>query len=288
MRVMQNYERATRTPYGLELSDSCPTCKYRRERFFCQLSRPELKDFDAVKIMSAHPPGAILFLEQQKSRGIYVLCEGRVKLSFTSSEGKVLVLHIARPGEVLGLSSVMSGNPYEVTAQTLRPCQVAFVPSQDFKKFLREHPAVFQGVASQLGRQYQVACEQLCAVGLGATVFERMARFLLNWSVEGEAPGNGTPFTLPLSHEEVAEHIGSSRESVSRTLSEFRSRGLIECDGPTFVIADRAALAESRVRSASLQEVKPCPLHSTPFRRGRSREIRHSMWKQVANGRKSA
>lgn len=288
MRVTQNYERAARTPYGLELSDRCPTCNYRSERFFCQFSRSELEDFDAVKIVSAHPPGAILFLEQQQSRGIYMLCEGRVKLSFTSSEGKVLVLNIARPGEVLGLSSAMSGNPYEVTAQTLRPCQVAFVSSNDFKIFLRKHPAVFQGVASQLGQQYQAACEQLCAVGLGASVFERMAKFLLNWSVEGEAPENGTPFKLPLSHEEVAEHIGSTRESVTRTLSEFRSRGLIKSDGPTFVIADRAALAESGVGSAGPQEVKPCVLHSTPFRRGRSQEIRNSMWKRIANRRKSA
>ena len=105
-------------PYGFELSESCRSCKFRRNGFFCQLSPDELKDFDAIKHVSAYPADAILFMEQQKSQGIYLLCEGQVKLSFTSSEGKTLALRIAKPGEVLGLLSALSGNPYEVTAET--------------------------------------------------------------------------------------------------------------------------------------------------------------------------
>ena len=276
------------SPYGFELSESCRSCKFRRNGFFCQLSPDELKDFDAIKFVSAYPADAILFLEQQKSRGIYLLCEGQVKLSFSSSEGKTLVLRIAKPGEILGLLSALSGNPYEVTAETLRPCQVAFVSSNDFQKFLRKHPAVFQRVASHLGWEYKAACEQLCAVGLGASVFERVAKFLLNWSAEGGAPGNGTQFTLPLTHEEIAEHIGTTRESVTRTLGEFRSRGLIESHGSTFVIADRAALQEFRARPASPQKAGPRLLRLTPIRRGYSPGIRHSLWKHVPRGRKSA
>jgi CRP/FNR family transcriptional regulator len=140
-----------RGPYGLELSETCRSCKFRRNRFFCQLSADELKDFDAIKHVSAYPAGAILFVEQQRSRGIYLLCEGQVKLSFSSSGGKTLVLRIAKPGEVLGLLSALSDNPYEVTAETLRPCQTAFVYSNDFQKFLRKHPIVFQRVAIHLG-----------------------------------------------------------------------------------------------------------------------------------------
>jgi CRP-like cAMP-binding protein len=125
-----------RGPYGFELSESCRDRKFRRNGFFCQLSADELKDFDAVKHVSAYPAGAILFVEQQRSRGIYLLCEGQVKLSFSSSGGRTLVLRI---GEVLGLLSALSDNPYEVTAETLRPCQTAFVYSNDFQKFLRKH-----------------------------------------------------------------------------------------------------------------------------------------------------
>ena len=275
------------SPYGFELSENCQSCKFRRNGFFCQMSPSELKDFDAIKHVSAYPADAILFMEQQRSRGIYLLCEGQAKLSFTSSGGKTLVLRIAKPGEVLGLLSALSGNPYEVTAATLRLCQVAFVSSNDFQKFLRKRPAVFECVAKHLGWEYKAACEQLYAVGLGASVYERVAKFLLNWSTEEGAPGNGNRFTLPLSHEEIAEHIGTTRESVTRALGEFRSRDLIESDSSTFAIANRAALREFHIRPARPLEVDPCLLRLIPIRRGRSPEIRHSLWKRVASGRKS-
>jgi CRP/FNR family transcriptional regulator len=275
-------------PYGIELSETRRSWKFRQNGFFCQLSANELKDLDAIKHVSARPADAFLFLEQQRSRGIYLVCEGQVKLSFTSSGGKTLVLRIAKPGEVLGLLSALSGNPYEVTAVTLRPCQVAFVSSYDLQKFLRKHPALFERVASHLGWEYKAACEQLYAVGLGASVNERVAKFLLNWSAKGRSPGNGTRFTVPLSHEEIAEHIGTTRESVTRTLSDFRSRGLIESHGSTFVIADRVALQEFRLPLASPRKIGRCLPRLIPIRQSDSPGLRQSLWNRVPGGRKRA
>ena len=270
---------------GEMVHGSSTACELRGNGFFCQLSPAELKEFDAVKLIFAYPSDTSLFVEQQRSRGIYLLCEGQVKLSFTSYGGKTLVLRIAKPGEVLGLLSALSGSPYEVTAETLRPCQVAFVSSNDFQQLLRKHPVFFQRVAIHLAWQYKAACEQLYAVGLGASVFERVAKFLLNWSVEGGAPRNGTWFMLPLTHEEIAEHTGITRESVTRALSEFRSRGLIETHGSTVMIADRAALQEFRVRPATPQKVGPRLLRLTTNRQGRSPAVGHSWLQPVARGR---
>ena len=276
-----------RSPYGFELTESCSTCKFRGSGFFCQLSPAELKCFDAVKFVTAYPADAILFAEQQRTRGIYLLCEGQVKLSFSSSEGKTLVLRIAKPGEVLGLLSTLSGNPYEVTAAALRPCQVAFVSSTDFQKILRKHPALFQHVANQLGLQYRTACEQLCTVGLGVSIVERVAKFLLNWSVDRGASRNGIQFTLPLSHEEIAEHIGTTRESVSRAMGEFRSQGLVEGTRTALLIPNRLALREIRARPASPQKRGPRLVRLTPLRPP-TPGIRHSLSKQAAGRRKSA
>jgi len=275
-------------PDGMELSESRRSWNFRRSGFFCQLSADEFKDLDAIKHVSACPADAFLFFEQQRSRGIYLLCEGQVKLSFSSSGGKTLVLRIAKPGEVLGLLSALSGNPYEVTAVTLRPCQVAFVASTDFQRFLLKHAAVFERVANHIGWEYKAACEQLFAIGLGASVNERVAKFLLNWSAEGGSPGNGARFTIPLSHEEIAEHVGTTRESVTRTLSEFRGRGLIESHGSTFVIADRVALQEVRVPLASPQKVGPRLPRLIPIRRSDSPGPRQSLWNHVRGGRKRA
>jgi len=277
-----------RGPYGFELSDSCRSCAYRQGGFFCQLSPDELMDFDTISHVSAYPAGAILFLEHQRSPGIFLLCQGRIKLSISSSQGKTLVLRIAKPGEVLGLLSAVSGRPYEVTAETLRPCQVAFIASKDFQQFLYKHPAVFEHVAFHLGWEYKAACGSLRAVGLGASTFERTAGFLLNWSLEEGASRNGDRFKLALSHEKIAEHIGIARESVTRALHELRNRGLIETDGSTFVIADRAALQEFHARPATLQKAGPRLQILPPIRREGTRRIRHAPWKKAASLKKRA
>jgi len=229
-------------PYGFALNENCQTCKLRRNGFFCQLPPAALKDLDAVKFNSAYPQGAVLFMEKQAPRGIYVLCEGELKLSVSSSEGKTLILRIAKAGEVLGLMSALSNDPHEVTAEALRPCQVAFVRRDAFLRFLVQHPEAYPIVARQLGSQYQTACEQLRTVGLSASAPEKLAKLLLEFAAGGKETKEGTRINLPLTHEEIAEFIGTTRETVTRTLSEFKSRNLIVLQGSSLLIHNRADL----------------------------------------------
>ena len=231
-------------PYGFDLNEHCQTCNLRGNGFFCQLPPAALKDLDAMKFISAYPQDAVLFMERQTPRGIYVLCEGEVKLSISSSEGKKLILRIAKAGEVLGLLSALSSTPHELTAETLRPCQVAFVPREAFLRFISKHPEAYPTVASQLGAQYQVACEQLRNLGLTASAPEKLAKLLLDFAVTGQQTKTGTRVKLPLTHEEIAEFIGTTRETVTRTLSEFKSQHLVELHGSTLVIENREALEE--------------------------------------------
>jgi CRP/FNR family transcriptional regulator, cyclic AMP receptor protein len=231
-------------PYGFELNDNCQNCKIRGNGFFCQLSPAALKDLDAIKFTSAYPAGAVLFIEKQTARGVYILCEGQVKLSISSSEGKKLILRMTKPGEVLGLVSALSGTPHEVTAETLRPCQVAFIPRDAFLRFLSKHPEAYPFVAGQVGSHYQVACEQLRNLGLSASAPEKLAKLLLDFAVTGQQTKDGTHVKLPLTHEEIAEFIGTTRETVTRTLSDFKSQHLAELRGSTLVIEDREALEE--------------------------------------------
>src|ERR1700740_1413177 len=148
-------------PYGLELSEGCKTCKLRGAASFCYLPPTAMKDFDAIKSTATYPKGAILFIEKQDARGVLVLCQGEVKLSISSSDGKTLVVRIAKAGEVLGLVSAMSGSPYEVTAETLYPCQLAFVRREDFLRFIAKYPEATGSVAKQLTVHYRAAFEQL-------------------------------------------------------------------------------------------------------------------------------
>ncbi len=229
-------------PYGLELNDGCKNCKSKGEGFFCQMSASSTKDFDAIKSTATYPKGALLFVENQNARGIYVLCEGEVKLSISSPEGKTMIMRIARAGELLGLMANMAGQPYEVTAETIHPCQVAFVRREDFLRFLAAHPETSASVLKQMSNQYRGACEQLRTVGLSASAQEKLARLLLTWSEGIQQTKEGTRITLPLTHEEIAEFIGTTRETVTRTLSDFKVRHLVSIKGSTMMIPSRAAL----------------------------------------------
>ena len=287
---LQQTGRGNRThgPYGLELNDNCRTCTFRRNGFFCQLSPAELKDFDAIKRVSAYPPDSILFVEQQMPRGVYVLCEGQVKLSLTSKSGKTLILRIARPGDILELADVLSGNLYEVTAETLRPCQIAFVRTADFLRLLAEHPAVYRSVASQLCSHYQEASEQMSMIGLGSSILEKLAKFLLHWAGSGTDVGTETHFTLPLSHEEIAQCIGTTRESITRAFGELQNQRLVEHRGSTLVIRNHAALRQFRSRPVTPQKVVPRVMPVAPARPGPSAELQRPFRRQATSGQRGS
>jgi CRP/FNR family transcriptional regulator, cyclic AMP receptor protein len=233
-----------RGPYGFEMSESCQTCKIRKDNFFCQMQAGALKDFDLTKSSSVYPDGAVLFMEKQDPRGLFILCEGQVKLSVCSSDGKTLIVRIAKPGEVLGLSAVIGGTPYEVTAETLRPSQIVFVRRDDFLRLIAHHPEIYQNIVKQMASTYDGACEQLRTVGLSSSASERLAKVLLEWSQGAEQTKSGTRITVPLTHQEIGEFIGSSRETVTRTFSEFKSRHLVALKGSTVTIPNRAALEQ--------------------------------------------
>ncbi len=160
----------------------CENCKLKESGFLCHLTAAAAKEFQSIKIPTSYPAGARLFLENEPAKGIYLLCSGKVKLSVSSKGGKTLILQLARPGEILGLSAAMSGIPYEVSAETLYPSQISFIRREDFISFIGRFPEAYQAVIRQLNSQYAGACEQLRTVGLSTNAHEKIARLFLQWS----------------------------------------------------------------------------------------------------------
>lgn len=155
---------------------SCFTCELRPDRIFCDLPVDSLQAFDAVKSVSLYPRGATLFAEGRSPRGVFVLCDGRAKLSICSETGKRLMLRIAGPGEILGLSSALSGKPYEITAETMDASQVVFVKRKDLTKFLRDHREACLQVVHLLSGDLHNAYERVRSIGLSRTRRARTVR----------------------------------------------------------------------------------------------------------------
>ncbi len=233
------------SPYGLEIVESCITCKLRADRIFCDLPGSALQNFENIKFATAYPSGAVLFVEGQVPRGIFVLCKGSVKLSINSPSGRTMIVKLAEPGEVLGLSATISGKPYEVTAETIDPCQVNFVKRDDFLRFLKDDVEVCFKVAEQLGEKYHNACKEVRSLGLSHSAAEKLAALLLEWSAKnGEAAKPASRLTIRLTHEEIAQMIGTSRETVTRLFAEMKKREIVQTKGSTLVIRNTAALRE--------------------------------------------
>jgi CRP/FNR family transcriptional regulator, cyclic AMP receptor protein len=231
------------SPYGLDIIESCLGCKMRADHIFCDLPNTALQAFEQMKYATAYPKGAVLFVEGQAPRGIFVLCKGRVKLSICSTDGKTLILKIAEAGEVLGLSATLSGKPYELTAETIDPCQINFVKREDFMRFLRDHSEACLRVAEQLSDKYNAACREIRSLGLSHSAAEKLAKLLLEWTNKnGEANKTEPRVKLALTHEEIAQMIGTSRETVTRLFAELKKKQVVQSKGSTLVIKNKAAL----------------------------------------------
>jgi CRP/FNR family transcriptional regulator len=226
----------------MELTDDCKTCQLRKNGFFCQLPCSALQAFNAVKFTSSYPADAVLFVEGQVPRGVYMLCKGRVKLTMSSADGRTLIVRVCEPGEILGMQAALSGEPYELTAEALQPCQVNFVRRDDFLRLLRENPEASVAALQQLGKGYLQACQEIRYLGLSRSAAEKVAQFLLESSANAQQTTQGKRFNLGLTHEEISQIVGISRETVTRTMTDFKNKMLIMTKGSTVVIRNESGL----------------------------------------------
>jgi CRP/FNR family transcriptional regulator len=200
--------------------EDCVNCEHRHLRMFCNLTPEALADYDQIGVMMSHARGAKLFSEGDPARNVFIICYGQVKVSSTSREGKTMILKIAGPGDVMGLSAVLADVPHEVTAEAIEPCQVKTI----------------MHAAQSLSGEYLTVFHDAKRLALSGSAAGRLARLLLDW---GRASANGKHelrFTLALTHEEIANMAGTSRETVTRLLNQFRRDQWITIKGASLTI----------------------------------------------------
>lgn len=229
------------SPYNIDIQDHCTNCTLDKGAF-CNLPHASLETLDHIKYTSVYPKGSLLFVEGEQPRGVFVLCSGRAKLTMSSSEGKRLITKIAEAGEIIGVSSSILGTPYEVTAETVEPSQVNFIRRDDFMKFLSSSPEVCMNAAQQLSSEHHSAQAGIRALGLSQTTTEKLAKLILDWTVTGDETPNGIRVKVLLTHEEIGQMIGSTRETVTRLLSDFRRKKYIDIKGSTVFVTNAGAL----------------------------------------------
>ena len=230
-------------PYGFESTENCQACAWRNERYFCNLPPSALSMFDRVSFIHVYPQASVLFSEGQAPRGLYMICRGSAKLTIGSGDGRSLVLHIAHAGEVLGLASVISGRDHKTTAETLEPSQIRFIKRDDFLRLSGEYHDACHHAALQLADECDANTDQVRSIGLSHSAAEKLAHLFLTWCDEsGKETQDGIRVPMLMTHHDMAQLIGTSRETVTRLLKDFRDQGIISTKGSTLTIRNPGAL----------------------------------------------
>lgn len=227
---------------NVSVRDKCLDCNVKSKGFFCQPVGGDLEIFGSMLIPKTYPKGSILFFEGESAAGVYMLCEGKVKLSACSQYGKIIVLEITEPGDILGLSAAVSGVEHETTAEAVETSRVNYIETSDLLRFLRGHPEASLNAARQLSRNYQTAYRQVRSLGLSDSVADKLGKLFLDWSGNGSGGDGRVQMKNAFTHAEMGEMVGASRETVTRALKYFRERDLITIKGSDLVIHDRQRL----------------------------------------------
>jgi CRP/FNR family cyclic AMP-dependent transcriptional regulator len=190
-----------------------------------------------------HPRGKILFAEGEPARGVHVLRTGRAIVSISSSEGRVVILRLAQAGEVLGLNSVLRNAAYETTVKTIEACRTDFISHAELIELMRNSQAATQAILEILSRELSELTNRARSLVLPQTACARLASLLLEWTKQNGLEMSQTMrFDKVFTHEEIAQMICSSRETVTRLLASLNRSRLIRMTHSSILICDRAAL----------------------------------------------
>jgi CRP/FNR family cyclic AMP-dependent transcriptional regulator len=215
---------------------ACESCEYRSLRLFCNLTPEALAAFGSLGTSASFPAGATLFREGNRGGSVYVLCSGQVKLTCVSPAGKSMILKIAAPGDLLGLSAVVADLPYEVTAESIEPIEVRCIVRPAFMGFLKRFGEASMHATQSLQSEYRSAFVEARLLSLSSSASGRLAHVLLNWADRTSFGKTDLRFNMTLTHEELGSMANISRETVTRLLGRFQKDKLLSIRGATMVI----------------------------------------------------
>jgi CRP/FNR family cyclic AMP-dependent transcriptional regulator len=228
-------------PRHLAISNNCLDCKLRQRSDFCNLPQPLMNEFNAIGHLTLYPANSTLVAEGQNPRGVYIACSGRSKLSVEARDGKTIILKIAGNRQIFGLSAVVAGGSSLVTVTTIEMCQIKFIERDAFLRLLEASSHAALACAAMLAREIAISFDDVHELLLARSSTEKLARLLLSW-VSDEPRNRELRVPTEFTHQEIAQMIGSSRETVTRLLGEMKRKELIRVDGETLVIPNRIAL----------------------------------------------
>lgn len=228
-----------------------PVPVLRRLPMFKELSEESLRVVADQTLHREIPENGILFREGQPCRGLFIILDGSIKVYRATSDGREQVLHVEGPKHTLAELPLFDGAPYPASARAAEDSLVLFLPRDAFQRLYRSNPEIADSVIHDLGRRLRLLVRLVDKVTL-KDVPARVAATLIEEAMAAGAAEDGGEFEVPTTQEEMANALATTRESVARALSRFRSDGVIEQDGARIRIVDLGALQAAAGVSAEV------------------------------------
>ena len=218
-------------------SISCSNCEAKSHSLIEKLNPIELSDLEQNRGCSYYKKNDFLFVEGSYPRGVYCLNHGKVKVFTRGDEGKEQIIHIAKPGEIIGFRAMLSGDAYRVSAETIEECALCYISKEEFFKMMDSNTEfrndIIKGLSKELGDR-AVSITEMAQ----KSVRERLSSCLLQLKeIYGDEPIN-------LSREDLANYVGTATETLIRLLKDFKEDGLIDIATRKLTILNKAGITK--------------------------------------------
>ncbi len=212
--------------------------------FFTGFTDAELELVSAVMVEKKYARNALLFLEGDRGEALFVIRQGRVKISKSTADGREQILHMLRDGDIFAEVILFDQGPYPATAEAVDDTSVWLLRCDDMEKLLQTHPLLavkLLRIMSKRLRQAQLLIRDLAL----HDAYGRLAGLLLRFiRREGKQTKEGIILDLELTRQDIASMIGTSRETVARILSRFQKDGILVLDRQRITILDAEKLRD--------------------------------------------
>ena len=211
---------------------------------FSQLAPAELQRVVEVARERSYPKNSVILFEDDPGDALYVVAMGQVKVVLIGEDGREVILSVLGEGEFFGEMALIDDEPRSAHVIAMEDSALIVLRREDFQGILIHAPGIALALLKELSRRLRRVDEKVGSLVL-LDVHGRVAQLLLELADETD----GQRITRRLTHHTIAQMIGSSRETVSRTMREFVDKGLIDVSRKDILIRDRATLEQAAGRS---------------------------------------
>lgn len=210
--------------------------------FFSELTETELEEIRRIAIRRSYRRRDVVFVEGAEKEAVYFIRQGTVKTFKTDENGHEHIVSFLAAGDMFPHAGLFNNHPYPATAEVLTHAELLAIPVQDFERLLVRRPEIAVKVLRVMSAKIEDLQMKLQHI-TGNDVQDRILAFLLNLAERhGRRTESGIAIRLPMTNQEFASAIGTSRETVNRILSHLRKQDILDVNRNGYLIKDHAAL----------------------------------------------